>query len=460
MKKTILVTLLCVVFARGIRADDIRTFTETLNEASARSKASSGLLKASTALVEAADFQTTASLSALFPRLTIDGYYSYQTAIPTVNIGALLGNPNAPAVQFGTNSNYSAGPTLSYTLFDGFQTRKSWKSSESNFHAKSENQKATERQLELNTHLAYFKVQFNLKALLLTATSLKLSQAQDHDIENRFQAGAASKLEKITSHQGVLNYLLQFRQTQTELAASIRQLLAMTGEQNQFDSSRPIPAEIASTFPSGIDSPTVLVRLDQLEDTLGAMGHAPLSEPDSQHPQIRALEFSSDSLRLSSESYMAALWPKIQLSAKALIMYPNGPEIQTVNQNIFMVSLSMPLFEGDLSRSFAGQRMRESLANDFQKEQKLTDLQRDWQIAKDQVDSLRVQQKVAEQNVAAAEEVEQLTYKSYKAGKVNFLDVQTVNQKLLQAQVNAAQIQSNTLMQIAQLEYLSGTRSP
>ena len=59
------------------------------------------------------------------------------------------------------------------------------------------------------------------------------------------------------------------------------------------------------------------------------------------------------------------------------------------------------------------------------------------------------------ENINEAQEVERLTYQSYRAGKSRLLDVQDANLKLLEAQVSAAQIDSEILNEMAILAYLS-----
>ena len=57
--------------------------------------------------------------------------------------------------------------------------------------------------------------------------------------------------------------------------------------------------------------------------------------------------------------------------------------------------------------------------------------------------------------VVLAQVVEHLTYQSYKAGKIRYLDVQDANLKLLEAEVIYAQIESSLLNEIAMLDYLN-----
>ena len=168
------------------------------------------MLKASQESRSAAESQAQASRALLYPRLTFDGTYFYQTQIPQLNIGSLLGNPNFPPLSFGANSNYSIGPSLYHTLFDAGQiSTDNAKSFETVAKARDADFKAYGYQLQLTVRMAYFRVQLNLKDLILTVDSLKLSETQDRDIQNRFKAGAASRLDAVNSRREVLNYQLK-----------------------------------------------------------------------------------------------------------------------------------------------------------------------------------------------------------------------------------------------------------
>ena len=94
-------------------------------------------------------------------------------------------------------------------------------------------------------------------------------------------------------------------------------------------------------------------------------------------------------------------------------------------------------------------------AAESQKEQRRTDLARDYAKARDLLESLKAQRSVGERNVREAQEVERLTYESYRAGKTNYLDVQSADLRLFEARVAAAQIESQILVQTARLDYLA-----
>ena len=347
------------------------------------------------------------------------------------------------------------GPALYYTLFDGGQARRQWKSNENLAKARAEDFRANEKQLRLSLRLAYFKLQYSLRNLMAVADSLKLSQAQEHDIHIRFQAGASSRLDSVNSRRQTISDLLKFRQAQNDLASAVRDLFALTGESQDYDTSRPVPRELSGDMPKGIDPATMVVDVEPIEKTVGNFGGRKISGPGQEHPEIKSLAYSVEASKLASDAATAILWPKLQFSARAEYMYPNLVFPDTVQQNIFTVNLTMPLFEFDMTRNLASQHLKESMANEYQRQQKLVDFSRDWHKQKDLLASLRSQELLSEENAKEAGEAARLTYQSYKVGKKEYLDVESADVQLLEAQVNAAQVQTNILNTMAQLDFLS-----
>lgn len=451
ISRGLLWVLLSAIPARA----DVPVYSVTLKEAEHRGIDTSNALKASESTKDAAESLADASHAPLFPKLTLDATYYYLTQIPELNIGQLVGNPNAPQYNFGAHSNYNVGPTLTYTVFDAGVITKNWKSNRDFARAREQDVRSNEKQLLLNTRSAYFRVQLGIANLYFTTNSLKLSQAQYRDIRNRFEAGASSRLDEVTSHREVLNNQLRFRQVQSDLAISLHDLFALTQTGAGLDVSRPVTPEIASSQPEGTESPTLVVRLDELTKTLTALEATPYRAPDASYPQIRSLQFSSDASRLASEAQSSSLWPKVQILIHSAAIYPNGPIVENTYQNTFQVTASLPLFEADQTRNVASQKMKESLSAEYQRDQRLIDLTRDWSKARDQIENLSSQKVVSEQNVQEAVEASRLTYKSYLAGKVSYLDVQNANNRLLEAEVTLAQINVSILNEIANLAYLT-----
>ncbi|MGZ3788935.1 MAG: TolC family protein [Bacteriovorax sp.] len=451
------IIILSFAFANGSKAHDlskIPLFQQGLTDAESKVWGHSETLKSISASAESSLNQAQSLKALVYPNLNLQASYLYQTEVPSKTLGPL------GSITFGTHNNYAVGPVLTYTLFDNHKDQKSAESYDLLAQSKKENYRAFKNQLQLNIRQIYFRVQYALKELILTAKALKISQALEQDIDLRVKAGASSRLDLTLSRREVIGYHLKFRQAQTQLANYLREIMALTGVGGELDTSRPIPDELASDLPRGVETPTIRVSLDSIESTLNQFSATSKSDkkffpPTDDHPEIQSLNREAESFRLASESEKSGLWPKVQLQAKSQYIYPDAIIPKNIIQNTLGVTLSIPLYEGDATRSRSALKMSESMSSEYRKKQKYLDLSRDFSKAFDVLESLQSQELLSEQSVHEAKVVERLTYQSYKGGKIRYLDLQDANLKLLEAEVNHAQIESSILMETAALIYLS-----
>lgn len=166
----------------------------------------------------------------------------------------------------------------------------------------------------------------------------------------------------------------------------------------------------------------------------------------------------SNALKKNAESQRARAYPSVQVSASVNYQRPNVPNPITYWQETFSASLTLPLFLGDPSRAQAAQLRAQADAADFRAAQRQEDVKRDHQKGLDAINNLNEQRKLALLDVRQSEEQARLYYTSYKAGKVNLIDVQNANVQALQAKVNAARIDAQIINQIILLRSLGETR--
>ncbi len=407
-------------------------------------------LKAAAARWDAASSQAHTAKSSLWPRLSIDGYYFYQTNVPQKNLGG-------GSLVFGTHDNYALGPALTYTLFDGGRDHRAFDSLFALGEARHADYQAYEAQMRLSLRIGYFRVQLAIENLAVTADALTLSMAQNRDIDLRYKAGAVSRLDQISSHKESLAYEMRFNQAQADLARALRDLFALTGGGEVYDTTRPVSSDILRRLPRGVETPTVVIDLDRVDQTMASFKIKETEKPAADHPELVSLQKAEDSSRFAAASGRGGYWPKIQLQAKSQLIYPNFVIPEQANQNTFGVSLSFPIFEGQLTPNQVSQKSSEALAAAFQREQRRQDFARDWLKIQNVLSNLHRQQQISQQNVQESRQIEKLTYDSYRSGRVRFLDVQSANLRLLEAQVAAAEIDHQVLEQAANLDYLSSS---
>ena len=385
----------------------------------------------------------------LWPRLTLDGSYKYLSEVPSLSLAP------GRSQSFGDNDNYSIGPTLNWTLWDQGALREGWRSADLAARARSEEHRSARRQVRLRARLAYFQAQLASEQVRLLGDSFRLAQSQYRDIEKRRQAGTSSRTDSLSAHQEVLARKRLLRQARADLAVALRELFALTGQDPGCDLSLPLDAGMAQLPPDGIEPASVFISLDDAGDSRRALDAAAARPPGEAHPAVQAFASLAESSRHAARSARAGLWPRVLLSARTSLDYPNGPVLESFNQNMVGVTASLPLFEAGRARRDAAQLESQARAGDWRKEAVRRDLARDWLKAQDQLLGLDAQQEINRQAVAEAGELAKLVYDSYRGGRSTFIEVEAANLKELEARTQAARTGSQILMQLAVLASLS-----
>jgi len=392
-----------------------------------------------------------ASGAAGLPRVSLDGNYRYVTEVPSFTLP-----PRGPSLTFGDNNNYNVGVSLTWTLWDFMSQTNQTASLDAVAESKYEVYQAARRQLLLAVRLAYFQVQTGLEHVRLLGDSLKVAQAEFADIEKQSTLGSASRMDMLSSHQEVLDFERQFRQAQAGLAGSLRDLFSLTGGREPADFSLPLDGRMESHLPQDVPGASVWLSGDLDREPLEALKKQAQTPPDGSVPQLRVYALMADAARLASAAVQSQLYPRIAVSGRSDYEYPNGPVLQTIQQNSAGASLSMILFDWGALGNDADSRRKQSESALKSLDQAGTDLARDWNKANDALRSLQAQQSLNQKSVAETEELATLTYNSYRAGRARFLEVESANFRALAAKVQSSDNDLQILMQMSILASLSG----
>ncbi len=452
MMKRIFLSASALWFVASLHAAP--TLKMTLTDAEKAALTSSPRVQSSQAQFEAAQSSAKSQFAALWPKISFDASYRYVSEVPL-----FAPIPNAPPIKFGDNKNYSYGPALSWLIWDTGGLYHRWKNAQAQAAFAKSQLDVTTRQLLLEVRMDYFQAQLQLEQVRLLSESLKLAQAQYNDISLRQRAGTVSRLDSLSSHQEVLDRRRTLRQAQADLAAGLRALFAVTGSSSPAEPTVPWEESSAEHRPADTDEPTLLVSFDPIGDSEIYLQAAAARAFDASHPQLVSLSDQIDALQQTLNAVKSGYGPTVQLSAKTSRDYPNGPVLESIHQNTVGVSASWPLFEFGRTPDQTAEQKGLIRSLEKQREQTLDDLQRDWSRARDQLAGLRVQQTINEQAVQETQLLQRLTYESYKAGQVNYLDVQTADLRILQSSVEAARNNVEILIQLALLDSLS-TKEP
>ena len=148
--------VLMVLIASPAEGTELAVTLLSCEESSLRA---SNQYKSAALSAEAAAAAASASGAAAYPRLSLEGNLRYNEVVPAISMPAALGGGR----PLGDNWNYSLGPSVSWTLFDGGVLRHGRRSSEQLARARSAEAEHVRRQVVLKARTAYFQLQLALR---------------------------------------------------------------------------------------------------------------------------------------------------------------------------------------------------------------------------------------------------------------------------------------------------------
>lgn len=379
----------------------------------------------------AADSQKTSN----YPFLVLEGSMRYVTNVQELN-----------NIKLGDNWNYSVGPAIYWTAFDGNVRNKNYKSFLKAAEAKEQELEYNKREILLSVRTSYFKLISALKNIDLLNQQLNLSISQNKDVRNSIRGGASTKLDGVISDADVLNKQKQIKEAQILLIDGIKEVNDITGGIIAFDMNDHSFDNNWNDIFSYAEPKEVLKEFEKYKN----------SEFDKNNPSVLSLEMLSQYYAILSESLINSNYPIINLYAKSTIDYPNGPVIESYNRNTVGGSFSVPLYQfGKNKKSSLGKKYT-GMSYEEQKQDLIEQLSRLFDYSKDKIKILEAQKELNVNVVVKNKEAAHLMYQSYKAGESKFLDVETMNLKVIESQTNEVNIYAGLLIQLAVLASLGG----
>jgi outer membrane protein TolC len=415
----------------------------------------SASLRAAANDLDSAGYRSWAAMTAMLPRLSLDGTWRYQTEVPSLQLSFPRPLKSPPAIPFGDHTNYSAGATVNWNLFDSGVSCSLWRSAQALERARGEELKAGRNEMRLRARLAYFQAQLASEQARLLAEDLKLTQNRDQDMRLRFSAGDSSRIDALAARNEVLLSKGRFRQAQLELSGALRDLLALTGLGASLDPS--LPEDLRSEeagLPQGLGRATLALKMDGLQDSLLKLKDAEKAALDNDQPRLAELRELVEAAQKQADAAGAGHWLKVQASGRASLDYPDGPVLENVWQKTAFVSATLPIFSFGQTYALTGAEQKSAQAARERETQAHTDLRRDWLKARDQLASLNDLKALYAESVKETAELYRLVYDAYRNGSSSFLEVQDAAVKALQAKVQAARVDAQILIQLAILDSL------
>jgi len=378
--------------------------------------------------------------SSLYPSINFEANGSYVTEVPQINLGP-------QNFKFGDNWGYSLGPVLYYTLFDYGARQDAGKSAKSAYEAAQAQLDWGRKNVLLSVRLAYFKVTADLENMFLLAGQLEVARRQSSDVKAAFNAGAKSDLDVYMADKQVMTLLSQINSARAETASDLRDLFEITVDDFGVNPSYPLDARLANT--AGLEPPSVLLSVDNVDAALENFNVYNYFDFDAAGPQLVAQDKMIEYYNRLASSYKSSLWPNVALKAGAYLEYPNGPLRESVFLGSGSLSVVVPLFEGSRTRSKAEEQRHNAAAASAQREQVFNNLKKIFDGAKDRLNSIKTEQKLAEQIIQNNKRTVDLTYSAYKAGNVTFLEVDTADNKLTEGKANLVNLKIENLTKLA-----------
>ena len=412
--------------------------------------AASSALKAAGAEAEASRARAGGAAGGMLPTIVVDGTYRYLAEVPSLRVF-----PGKPPVDLGAHDNYSLGPTVNWTVWDWGTSYETWRGARDRADAEAAQRDLVRRQVALGAAMTYIQAQMAAEQVRLLANAVKVATAQHHDISLRQSSGASSRLEALQAHQELLARQRGFAQARADLAAALQDLFVLTATGTGLDASAPVDASVTGELPPAAAPATLLVRLDPLDAALASLGRGAEAGPDPAYPRIRYFDRLQDAAHRAAAGVSLSRLPKVQVTGRISLDYPNGPVLEQVTQKTAGLAVSMPIFTGTRLVREAAEQRRHAAAFEAQREAAKSDLARDWSKATARYRLLRAQDDLNRQAAAEATETARLVYASFRGGQARFIEVETANLHTLEAQVQEARTKAEMLTQLAIMHSLS-----
>jgi outer membrane protein TolC len=363
-----------------------------------------------------------------FPTLQLNAQSSLSSKIGRINIPTL-----GISSTVGDHLNWNISPTLNLIVWDTNQIINKAKSLERSADAQSNTLDYDKRQILLNARTSYIGVQIAKEQVRLVKESLALARYQYSVVLDRYNAGTSDRFDLTVADQEVADREKDLEQAEGELLVSKRALVAALAIEDEIEKAETVDVEPIKT------------SLDILTPRSNAA-----FDPKT-HPQVKALQDQKASSELAAKSTIGGYFPEVTVQGSAGYQYPNLGANDVIQQNKVSFGLQMPIFEwGSIWKEAKSQKYLARSAEQ-QKRQTVIDLTRDVAETRDWIKTYRKLQTANVRVVKDAVDVARLSFDSYKAGRIIFLDVQRANVKELSAKVDAARNDGNLAIQIARL---------
>lgn len=366
---------------------------------------------------------------------------AYGTFLPTVIFTSSAFRQNTASFVNGFPASagtyqYSTALTASLDLFTGFRRVGAYRNADAMEEAADAGLMNQRFQVTLATQQLFYTALANEELVRVADAQLQRAKEELQISVNRFQVGAATRADTLTSTVDFGNAQLAALQARANLATARASLARQVG------ADAPVRAVPDSQQPSLPDTTSLRAA---------ALRQAPVVV------EAVALQRAASATLLQARSqYLPTLNASYRTSSQGLTQPWNGFDNGNRNLNQLQIGLSWTLFNGFQREQVSAQN---SAALDIARAQasdtrRQVDAQLTQQIAA--TFTAFAQIAITGDNVTAATEALRVQQERYRLGAATLLDLLTAEANLTQAEVNQIQARYNYVIARAQVEALVG----
>jgi outer membrane protein len=390
---------------------------ETLESALIKAYQNNLTLNSQRAAVRATDEVVPQALSGYRPRVGITANGGEQSLSSTTkNVGAGI-PPNAPATYFtqsGYNAPFSAGATITQTLYNGFQTANRTRQAESQVLAANSSLNLAEQTALLDAATAYMNVLRDGATFDLQRRNVEVLENQLRQTRDRHKVGDVTATDVAQSESRLAAGRSQVLLAEANYKASVATYRQVIGtEPVQLSSGTPVDRFSPSSLPAAIGA--------------GIAGH----------PSVIQAEHNVDVALSQTKVAESALYPTLSVQGSLTQRLEQVGSLNVPNDYVATVlgTLTVPIFQGGAEYSQIRQA-KETLGQKridlaVAREQVRQNINQSWDrlvAAKANIDATQAQVQAAEIALNGVRD-------EARAGQRTTLDVLNAQQELLNARV-------------------------
>ncbi|HEY2756413.1 MAG TPA: TolC family outer membrane protein, partial [Pseudolabrys sp.] len=317
------ICMLAVLYGREARA-------VTLDAALVEAYQGNPTLNSQRASTRATDENVPQALSGYRPRVSITVNGGEQSLSSTTRLTGTTGlvSPNAPATYFtqsGYNAPFSAGATITQTLFNGFQTASRTRQAEAQVLAARATLYNTEQTVLLSAVTAYMNVLLDGAILDLQRRNVEVLQEQLRQTRDRFNVGEVTRTDVAQAESSLAagrSQVLSAEATYTAAVATYRQVIGSN------------PVNLAPGTPVDRLSPPTQDQSVALAITT--------------HPAVAAAQYNVDVAQQQVKVAESALYPNVTLQGSFVQGLSAVGSLNTEHSYAASVlgTLTVPIYQG------------------------------------------------------------------------------------------------------------------